>query len=134
MVLINGALFLDLYLIMRNPFYPRSSRETRYYLIIFVIFLLELALISYQVHTHGNGFNLTAFKDGGWFLNFHRHSLEAVFVAIILLAVGIMVKLRYQGKGSNLKKKILTRHIAYLALFLIVFLYTILELYSTQIY
>lgn len=48
-VLINGALFLDLYLIMRNPFYPRSSRERKYYIFIIVYSCIHMGITAYQV-------------------------------------------------------------------------------------
>lgn len=74
-----------------------------------------------------------SFKPGHWFLPFHRHLIEATFLATILLAIGILFSLRFQGKESSLKRKILSRHIVYLFLFFLEFAYTILEMYGFEI-
>ena len=49
LALINGALFLDLYLIMRNPFFPSKSREKRYYAVILTLTITYFILMSEHV-------------------------------------------------------------------------------------
>lgn len=129
-VLINAVLFLDLYLIMRNPFYPRSQREKRYYFWICLFIVIHLSITAYQVEHNTYGKFLTSFVKGNLFLPYHRHLVEAIFAATLCLALGILFRLRFQGKSSNLKRKILSRHILYLLLFFLEFVYTELEMYS----
>lgn len=73
-----------------------------------------------------------SFVKGSWFVEYHRHLIEAIFLVTILLAIGIMFRLRFQGKQSNLKRKILVRHMLYLLLFFLEFLNFLIEVYVSS--
>lgn len=133
--LINAALFLDLYLIMRNPFYPRSKRETTYSIIVVLILLTHFSITVYNVDKNSGGDGLLMeFKKNAWFVDYVRYFIISIFLATLGIAVAILVKLRIQKKKSSLKRKILQRHILYLFFFFFEFCYTLLELYAIDIF
>lgn len=52
LMLINCLLFVDLYLIIRNPFYSRRSRELIYFSIIALVFTVTILFYArYLTHT-----------------------------------------------------------------------------------
>lgn len=73
------------------------------------------------------------FKEGSWFINYQRKLIETIALITICMAIGIMFRLRFQGKRSNLTRKIFQRHIFYLILFLIELMYPLRELYKNEI-
>lgn len=74
-----------------------------------------------------------SFVEGSWFVEYQKHLIEAIFLVTILFAIGIIFRLRFQGKESNLKKKILVRHMLYLLLFFLEFLNYLMEVYASSI-
>lgn len=118
---------------MRNPFFPRYLRERKYFFWITLFIAIHLGISSYQVDRNTSGLTLMSFKKGNWFLPYHRHLIEAIFLATICFAVRILFRLRYQGKESTLKRKILCRHILYLSLIFIEFVYTLTEMYNDEV-
>ena len=113
MVTTHSLLILDIYLIMRNPFYSRNKRERRFLVIIsFTIFIICPYVFYFTVH-----------NDVGLDLYHHlRNSpiilLQKILMIVICSITGItallvIIRLGSQGTSSDLKEKIYKRHIAY---------------------
>ena len=47
-ITLNSVLFIDLYLTLRNPFFPRKNRVIFYYLFTFVMMLITLGICYYS--------------------------------------------------------------------------------------
>lgn len=94
-VLINAALFLDIYLIIRNPFFPRSKRETIYYSVIAVIVFIHFVITTNFVAFHSNGILLMNFEKGIWFVDYQRYLIAIIFIVTLLIAIAILFRLRF---------------------------------------
>lgn len=51
-IAINGLIYLDLHLILSNPFYPRA-RRAKYYYVILIIILISSS--SFAIYTYITG-------------------------------------------------------------------------------
>ena len=49
-IVTNGLIYIDLYLTLKNPFYPRSKRAIKYYFILLFVFLMSSS-VSYYTYT-----------------------------------------------------------------------------------
>lgn len=58
-IVTNGLIYIDLYLTLKNPFYPRSRRAKKYYIIMLSVFLVSSS-ISYYTYTN-NTFTLKVY-------------------------------------------------------------------------
>ena len=52
-ICLNSFLMLDLYLTLKNPFYPRTRRARKYFAISFVVSVTYIVIISYFVTKQG---------------------------------------------------------------------------------
>ena len=50
-IITNGLIYIDLYLTLINPFYPRHKRAPKYYLVLLIV-LVMASSISYYTYTH----------------------------------------------------------------------------------
>ena len=50
---LNAVVFVDLYLTLNNPFYPRNKRVIYYYLFTFVVMMVVLVTTIYSFRTDG---------------------------------------------------------------------------------
>jgi hypothetical protein len=54
----NSIIFMDLYLTLKNPFYPREKRVTKYNIFLMVVFFFSAINIIYSIETSGTNLNL----------------------------------------------------------------------------
>ena len=54
----NSIIFIDLYLTLKNPFYPREKRVAKYNIFILVVFIFSAINIIYSIVTAGTNLNL----------------------------------------------------------------------------
>ena len=48
----NSILFFDMYLTLKNPFYPRKKRVLYYYIFLTVVLLASLTNIIYSIYSN----------------------------------------------------------------------------------
>lgn len=119
-LLVNTTIFIDLYLVIKNPFVARESRMKWYWLFIslFTIFLWVLSEIlnkSIEDQITGEEFDIV----GVLFI--------ASFVLVTIPAITVVIKrLLIKSTSRDLKIKILKRHILYFIFYLIFVAQTIL--------
>lgn len=107
----NSIVFIDLYLTLKHPFYPRESRAKYYWASGFVI--IFLFMISYNIFDpKGPGFNYKQrwiYEYIGLFL-----TLSTILVTFLIVS-----RLRIEGTSRDLKSKVLKRHLAYFGLYIL---------------
>ena len=53
MLLVNSIIYIDIYLIIKNPFYLRTKREKIYYLTLILMFACLTAYTVKEVSNYG---------------------------------------------------------------------------------
>jgi hypothetical protein len=123
---LNSMLVIDLFISMRNPFYPRKMRMKEIYLMLTLtnVFLLFLYPISYTIEDVLPGNSVLDAR-----INFNYSLNNSAATIIIMLAIMIIFSITAhatiivgmslfkaegsQGAGSNsLRKEFLIRHLA----------------------
>jgi hypothetical protein len=112
----NGLIYLDLYLCLRNPFYPRGSRTYKYYVILFLTLMMSSGTSIYT-YSH-NTFTLEVY-DKIWPLNAQVKWLVLAFLATTVFSIGMVTcRLLKPGTSRALRRKVVCRYILYLVIYL----------------
>jgi len=109
---LNLFTFIDLYLVMQNPFYPAEKRIKKYYIFSFII-ALAVSQINYSLSISQN--------EDVASLSFYIYL--TIFCAVILTAIVtlifILIRLRRPGTSPELRKHIQRRYVEYIVLFML---------------
>jgi hypothetical protein len=116
-IAINGLIYLDLHLILSNPFYPRARRAKYYYLILMLIFVSST---SFAIYTYGilQKRSLQAFDP---FEPLIYQVRTATTVCLSITALGILliiIRLCRAGTSKRLRQKIMFRYLLYLTVYM----------------
>lgn len=124
-MLVNSIFFIDLYLIIKNPFVPRESRM-KWYLAFIVTFML-LKVITDIVENSNVKF-AEYIQDGGENVKRVGTFFLATFAFVTIPTIVIIIKrLLVKSTSRDLKTKILKRYILYFLFYLIFMIQTILQ-------
>ena len=120
-IILNSLVFIDLFLTIRNPFYPRKRRMTSYSFIVIAVIVSTIAWVLWSYNTLGD-------KDE-WIFNFLKlleyiQRYQSIFALILSLAIIVptglvMYRLSWRGTSMELKNKVCRRQLIYFFLFLI---------------
>lgn len=112
-LIFNFIIFLDLYLILKKPFYPRQWRA-KYYILFVVIFsvLYWYTFIYIADPTPENKIEIAPYMDEVYLI-----SLGIIgFMSYILVFLVIRV-LQRKGTSKILRQKVCRRHLVYSAMY-----------------
>ena len=119
-VFINCLIFVDLYLTLRNPFFPRKRRMFFYYLSASIIFTLILFFISMDLRS------LQPDQLEGEMMKGHNTAQMVMFgytVTLILFTVIptflVIRRLLRKGTSRQLKRKVVQRHLFFFLIYCI---------------
>ena len=119
-VFINCLIFVDLYLTLRNPFFPRKRRMFFYYLSASIIFILVVFFISMDLRS------LQPDQLEGEMMKGHNTAQMVMFgytVTLILLTVIptflVIRRLLRKGTSRQLKRKVVQRHLMFFLIYCI---------------
>ena len=120
-MLMNSYIMIDLFLILRNPFYPRKKRNRWYVLFGFIVFLFIGFITCYMILFKRNTIKLFDYDDQIHYI----FILQAyIFIIIIIFTiipqVLVILRLCSEGTSQDLRKLIMHRYILY-TLFYILF-------------
>ena len=95
----NCLINIDLYLTLKNPFYPREKRVLKYYIIL-------IATLVYSVVSEVYPRNETFFK---WYIVF-------LFSIIFIPGILVIAKLCRKGTSKELRHLVIRRHLIFVAI------------------
>ena len=121
-IYLNCAIFVDLYLNIKNPFSPKEKRMKWYYLGSILI-VLEMIILYAAFEPSPQT------KDPYHYQNQDKLAIQAwtnfLFTLITIVAATILVfRLKQQGTSQELRTVVLKRHILYFCFFFIFMVHT----------
>ena len=108
-------IFLDLYLTLYNPFYPRESRVWKYYVTLIFSSFFVLGYIVYQIIS---GLEITKYFETGyvaWIL------FAPPFLVSIISSFLVLLRLCKRGTSKKLRIIVFRRHLIYMMLYIGIF-------------
>jgi hypothetical protein len=127
-------LFIDLLLVITNPFYPRMQREKKYYTVLILNIVLGIMYINYQVSNYNTYDVVTQFDEESNFLTTWKYFILLLYTIITCTAIYVAFLLSRQGTSRDLKRKVLIRHIFYFFLFSMMILNAIQDTFIDEFY
>ena len=131
LLLFNSFLFIDLYLTLKNPFFPRQQRAKWFYLyscLGFVIYLLYFLQSQFNSDTDID-------RDTDPISNDKMYPIVIMIFSIFTLTTVLLVvkRLTLKGTSRTLKQKVFFRHILYSMVYLTLLLEIFNNFYWEQI-
>ena len=118
---VHGLIFLDLYLTIRNPFYPRSRRNRLYKMISINIMMVSVSTLIYSFFGEGTSVDLYSSLQSGVNNLYSLYTCMLILMTIIPTTL-VICRLMRKGTSRKLKTKICIRHLIYFALYLFILL------------
>lgn len=118
----NSIIFIDLYLTLKNPFYPREKRVFSYKIFLLVVFLFSGTNILYSIIYEGTNLNLYD-KDrqsGAIFYFILYTSILTSFT--IVPTILVIFKLCRKGTSKDLRAMVIRRHIIFFSIYILLIL------------
>lgn len=115
-IVTNGLIYIDLYLTLKNPFYPRARRAKKYFMILFCVFIssISVAIFAYK----NNTISLNVY-DKLWPLSIYMKSIVIGFVISTVYVITLIIwRLCKPGTSRTLRNKVIKRYIVYLVIYL----------------
>lgn len=130
MLALNMFMFFDLYFILKNPFYPRQRRAKWYYLLTSLIVLSFGMFTVYSVYFKQTGVNLLDFEPDYtiYVFTLKAYLIITTFITTIF-ALLIIFRLQKPGTSKDLRRKVLSRHILYYFLCMLIIVNYAFDLY-----
>jgi len=118
-IVANSIVFVDLYLTLRNPFYPRKKRVIRYKIFLLLIMGITLGLQLWSILKNQTSINLYDVNRQSEIIDKFKNL--AIFLLIITLVATFLVIIRLGKNGTSheLRILVLKRHITFLFVFII---------------
>ena len=115
----NSILFIDLFLTLKNPFYPRQKRVIKYKIFLFIVFIFSVSNIWISIRNNNTSINLydnvrqdQAIKI---FLIYTYVMISTTFIPTVL----VIFRLCKRGTSRELRQKVIKRHISFFIVYLI---------------
>jgi hypothetical protein len=108
----NALIFIDLYLTLKNPFYPRENRQWKYTLVLISIPILWVSIFIIKVVTGDVPESFVMIPSIGL--------TTALFVMSLVYSLAVMFRLCKKGTSYKLRKLVWKRHLIYIQLYLVV--------------
>lgn len=130
LLLINTIFFIDLYLVLINPFYSKKLREKKYWLLLVINFPIVTCIVTYQVTRYSDGgSDIIDFAEESHFIYFWKIFVVALFVFTTFTAISVLFLLSKQGTSLELKKKVRIRHMVYFVLYALMICNTMSDIF-----
>ena len=115
-IVTNGLIYIDLYLTLLNPFYPRARRATCYFTIMIIVLALSscISIYTYQSNTY-----TLRIYDKLSPLSTLMQVLIIIFILSTVYTISLIVyRLCKPGTSRTLRNKVIKRYILYLTIYL----------------
>jgi uncharacterized membrane protein len=100
-MIMNSMIFIDLYLTLRNPFYPRKRRNFYYLAIGFLLIQFVAWSVIYEIFYVGpRGYLL---NDGGEILIKYKRFIYIILAMNLIPSFLVLLRLRKEGTSRELK-------------------------------
>jgi hypothetical protein len=113
----NSLLFIDLLLVMINPFYSGKLRERKYITVLIVDFVVVFFVLIKLLGSHWDSEQFLGYSPDETFLKYWTNMLLGQWSLILLITIYVGFLLTRRGTSSDLKKKVMVRHFIYFFLF-----------------
>jgi hypothetical protein len=120
-ILVNSFIFIDLYLTIKNPFFPRSKRCRWYATTTFLFCLVFTFILIESISELGTGTTLygESQKEVNTVFKYFTVILVLITFVAFILVLNRLVK---KGTSADLRKKVCRRHVVNFLLFLSIIL------------
>ena len=113
----NAIIFMDLYLSLSNPFYPRAKRLPKYYLFMGFILIWTLLNSVYGVKAQAlNNANVVPKWAKSSILQ-SRYYILLLAVFIIIPVILTVYRLSLKGTSEKLRKMVIRRHLIFASVY-----------------
>lgn len=132
---LNSMIYIDLWLTLRNPFYPRRKRNKYYNTAIFAILTYITVILVSNQRTKGTTLDLYDFKNDDEFFVFGYKSFFVFLLLLVFLPmIRIIVILCRKGTSKDLRYKVLKYQIVYFWLYIITLISASHDLWDYDVY
>lgn len=129
---LNSIIFFDLWLTLRNPFYPRRKRN-KYYNTFFLLVLTYSSTFTI-IYLTKNDISLTLYDfDKEFVMWAFRVLLSSLFLLVIIPMIGTLLILCRRGTSKELRRKVLKYHIAFFLLYSISMIASAYDQWHSQV-
>jgi len=109
----NAIVFVDLYLSLTNPFFPRTKRMLSYYILMGLVTIWTITILINSISDNGTNINLYDPARNG-------SAITQLFIFLIVLSVFLTIPIfltiyRLNKKGTSLKLRrlVIKRHLVF---------------------
>jgi hypothetical protein len=120
-IIVNSCIFIDLYLTIKNPFFPRSKRCRWYATTTIVVCLVFTTILIESISELGTGMTLYDKSQEGVINLFRCFTVILVLITFVAFIL-VLNRLVKKGTSSDLRKKVCRRHVVNFLLFLSIIL------------
>ena len=120
-------IFLDLYLTLRNPFYPRKKRIISYHFFNLLVMLIVIFVTIYSLTEQG--VSIETYKRGLYPIIIDLYlTMSTILMTLTTLPLILsLFKLKQKGMSSDLKTLVVRRFVIYYCCNLLFFLQIFLD-------
>ena len=124
----NSIIFMDLYLTLKNPFYPREKRVAKYNIFLMVVFLFSAINIIYSIVAEGTNLNLYDSSRQSTAIIIFIFYTSVLFLFTVVPTLLVTFKLCRKGTSKKLRVKVIRRHMIFFSIYIL----TILSVFEDQ--
>jgi len=115
----NSIIFIDLYLTLKNPFYPREKRVSRYNLFLLVVFIFSAINIIYSIVTAGTNLNLYDKTRQSTSIVLFVLFTSVLYLFTVVPTLLVIFKLCRKGTSKKLRAKVIRRHLIFFSIYIL---------------
>ena len=115
----NSIIFIDLYLTLKNPFYPREKRVSRYNIFLLVVFIFSAINILYSIISQGTNLNLYDKSRQKISINLFVLYTSVLFLFTVVPTLLVIFKLCRKGTSEKLRAKVIRRHLIFFSIYIL---------------
>lgn len=116
----NSFYFLDIFLTIKNPFYPRQKRCTVYTSLLALFFVTMLCWLLFSIIRFGTTISLYDLKNQNTFFTYLQWLLYILISFALIPTILVFIRLRQKGTSKELRRKVFLRHTVYFMIYILV--------------
>ena len=115
----NSIIFIDLYLTLKNPFYPREKRVSKYNIFLLVVFIFSAINILYSIGNKGTNLNLYDKSRQTIAISIFGLYTLVLFLFTVVPTLLVIFKLCRKGTSKKLRAKVIRRHLIFFSIYIL---------------
>ena len=131
-LLLNCLLFLDIYLVLRNPFYPRYNRCKKYTLTSIVMVFIVMIVTMNNISMYGITINMYQHVDSPFYFMFLFFSCILTCASIVPFVL-VQIRMKRTGTSAALRRKMYKNNTVFFILYMLLMLQISLDFFIPEV-